>query len=139
MEPLSILTFVLGGIVTGALSKVGENITDRSTDVLKRKLPPGSETAKAIAAGTEIDAEQFIIDVEPIVDDPEIQELLAQLRSLVDENAELKQKLAQAIAQSKTKNTQENHDNAQGYQFNAELKNPTIGGNHTHYHGINPD
>ncbi|MEI6331951.1 MAG: hypothetical protein ACOYN8_03245 [Pseudanabaena sp.] len=107
MEPVSLLVGVAIAIGTGALSKVGENITDGTVNlsrslwsVLTRKAPD-SQTARLIEARQEIDYQQAVIDVEAISDDPDVVKLLDEVRSLLSNNQELAAKVEELAAQAK--------------------------------------
>ena len=113
MEPVSLLVSLVIAIGTGALSKVGENITDGTVNlsrslwsILSRKAPD-SQTARLIEAGKEIDYQQAVIDVEAIADDPDVVKLLDEVRSLLSSNQELAAKveaLQSELSQSKSQN-----------------------------------
>ena len=95
-------------------------------DLLRRKLPQ-SQTLQALAAGTDVDYNQAVIDLEPLVADPEVSELLAEVRSLVAQNRELQAKLDLAMAKIRsTKTIQVNRDRSQGNQFAGNIQNLTI-------------
>ena len=133
MEPISLLLGLAAIVGTGAVNKVGENITDLVSpkvrelfDLLRRKLPQ-SQTLQALAAGTDVDYNQAVIDLEPLVADPEVSELLAEVRSLVAQNRELQAKLDLAMAKIRsTKTIQVNRDRSQGNQFAGNIQNLTI-------------
>ncbi|MFN8748673.1 MAG: hypothetical protein ACK5ZE_13740 [Pseudanabaena sp.] len=113
MEPVSLLVSLVIAIGTGALSKVGENITDGTVNlsrslwsILSRKAPD-SQTARLIETGQEIDYQQAVIDVEAIADDPDVVKLLDEVRSLLASNQELAAKveeLQSELSQSKSQN-----------------------------------
>ena len=113
MEPVSLLVSLVIAIGTGALSKVGENITDGTVNlsrslwsILSRKAPD-SQTARLIETGQEIDYQQAVIDVEAIADDPDVVKLLGEVRSLLASNQELAAKveeLQSELSQSKSQN-----------------------------------
>ena len=144
MDPVSLLLGLAAIVGTGAVNKVGENITDVVSpkvrelfDLLRRKLPR-SQTLQALAAGTDVDYDQAVIEIEPMLADPEVSKLLAEVRSLVAQNQELQAKLDLAIATIRsTKTIQVNRDRSQGYQFAGDVDAKFIGG--THYHGTDPD
>ena len=78
MEPISLLVGLAIAVGTGALSKVGENITDGTVNlswslwsVLSHKAPD-SQTAILIEAGQDLDYQQAVIDVDAIADDPDV-------------------------------------------------------------------
>ena len=111
MEPVSLLVSLVIAIGTGALSKVGENITDGTVNlsrslwsILSRKAPD-SQTARLIEAGKEIDYQQAVIDVEAIADDPDVVKLLDEVRSLLSSNQELAAKVEALQKQSKSGDT----------------------------------
>lgn len=95
-------------IGTGALSKVGENITDgtinlsRSLWSILRHKAPDSQTARLIEAGQEIDYQQVVIDVEAIADDPDVVKLLDEVRSLLSSNQDLAAKVEALATEAKT-------------------------------------
>ena len=144
MEPVSsVIVGLLIIVGTGTLTKVGENITDKTVQLarslwqtLQHKFP-NSQTVKAIQAGKEIDYQQAVIDVKAIASDtsnPDVAKLLDEVRSLLSNNKELALKVEKAVAKNQQKNMQLNRDNSQGYQFNNKVEAPIIGGNHTHNH-----
>jgi hypothetical protein len=104
---------VLAKVGDGAMTKVGENITDgvgnlsqRLWSMLKRKAPD-TDTVKKLVAGQEIDCQQAVIDLEPIANDPDIVKLLDEVRSLLSSNQELAAKveaLRSQLSQSKSQN-----------------------------------
>ena len=107
MEPVSLLVSLAIAIGTGALSKVGENITDGTVNlsrslwsILSRKAPD-SQTARLIEAGKEIDYQQVVIDVEAIADDPDVVKLLDEVRSLLSSNQELAAKVEALVVQAR--------------------------------------
>jgi CHASE2 domain-containing sensor protein len=140
MEPLS-ATFItwaiylapLAGtaIATGFLSKTGENLSDSLLATLQRKFPT-SPTLKLLTAGKAPEFEQAVLDLEPVLADPEVRELLTEMRALMSSNQELAQKLA--VTEKQIRNIQVNKDQSQGYQFNEKVEAQNIGGNHTHHH-----
>jgi hypothetical protein len=108
----SVIVGFLITVGTGALTKVGENITDETVKLaqslwqtLQRKLP-NSQTVKAIRAGQEIDYQQAVIDVEAIADEPDVVKLLDEVRSLLSSNQELAAKVEALAAQVKSENIQ---------------------------------
>jgi hypothetical protein len=79
------IAFLLGLVGTGALTKVGENLLDKFLSLLQRKVP-NTKTVKALEAGEAVDMPQAVIDLKPIaanLDDPEIKQLLEEVRSLL--------------------------------------------------------
>jgi hypothetical protein len=90
MEPLTILIAVAGIVATGALSKIGENITDKAVlksrqlfATIERKLP---ETASALAKVEQqpVDYGQAYLEIREVVQkDIELSQLLQEMRSLV--------------------------------------------------------
>jgi len=109
---VSFVTIIGAGVVAGASGKIGENITDdlaqRLLSFLKRKAG-GTKTVKALEAGQEVDMEQAVIDLQPIavnLDDPEVKQLLEEVRSLLASHQDLAAKVealsSQAMPQSKT-------------------------------------
>jgi hypothetical protein len=104
---------VLAKVGDGAMTKVGENITDGVGNIsqrlwlmLKRKAPD-TDTVKKLDAGQEIDYQQAVIDLEPIANDPDMVKLLDEVRSLLSSNQELAAKveaLRSQLSQSKSEN-----------------------------------
>ena len=140
MEPLSatLITWAIylaplagTAIATGFLGKTGENLNDSLLATLQRKFPT-SPTLKLLTAGKPLEVEQAVIDLEPVLADPEVQELLTEMRALMSSNQELAHKLA--ATEKQIRNTQVNKDQSQGYQFNKEVKAEFLGGTHTHHH-----
>jgi hypothetical protein len=143
MELVTLLLGLAAIVGTGALTKVGENITDAADPkirelfgVVQRKLPH-NKTAKALEAGQEVDYEQAVIDLEPIESDPEVRKLADEVRSLIAQNQALQAKLDAEVAKVREKNLQVNREKSQGYQFNEKVEAKFVGG--THYHGKDPD
>lgn len=143
MEPV---TFVLGLaaiIGTGALTKIGENMTDRSPQAVNklffwmRQRLPQSKMVAALQAGQDVDYQQAVTELEPILTETEGEKLLAEVRSAVEANQELKMQLEKAITKIKSQHLQINRDRSQGYQLNGDVESKFIGG--THYHGVDPD
>ena len=138
MDSISLLLGLAAIVGTGAVNKVGENITDIVSpkvrelfDLLRRKLPQ-SQTLQALAAGTDVDYDRAVIDIEPILADPEVSELLAEVRSLVAQNQELQAKLDLAMAKIGSKKTsQVNRDRSQANQFTGNIQTLTINQNQT--------
>jgi hypothetical protein len=120
-------------VATGFLSKTGENLSDSLLATLQRKFPT-SPTLKLLTAGKPLEVEQAVIDLEPVLADPEVRELLTEMQKLMSSNQELAQKLA--VTEKQIRNTQVNKGKSQGYQFNKEVKAEFLGGtHHHHYHG----
>ena len=138
MDSISLLLGLAAIVGTGAVNKVGENITDLVSpkvrelfDLLRRKLPQ-SQTLQALAAGTDVDYDQAVIEIEPILADPEVSKLLAEVRSLVAQNQELQAKLDLAMAKIGSKKTsQVNRDRSQANQFTGNIQTLTINQNQT--------
>jgi hypothetical protein len=118
-------------IATGFLGKTGENLNDSLLATLQRKFPT-SPTLKLLTAGKPVEVEQAVIDLEPVLADPEVRELLTEMQKLMSSNQELASKLA--ATEKQIRNTQVNKDKAQGYQFTEKVEAQNIGGNHTHHH-----
>jgi hypothetical protein len=118
-------------IATGFLGKTGENLNDSLLATLQRKFPT-SPTLKLLTAGEPVKVEQAVIDLEPVLADPEVRELLTEMRELMSNNQELAAKLA--ATEKQIRNTQINKDQSQGYQFTEKVEAQNIGGNHTHHH-----
>lgn len=146
MELVTLFWGLASIVGTGALTKLGENIFDEASpkfrelvDLIQRKLP-NTTTAKAIAAGQDLDYGQTVIDVEPIEQDPEVVKLAAEVRALIAKNQALQAKLDQEVAKVPAKNLQFIRDQAQVYEFNKTVKAQNIGGNNTYnYYGTKPD
>jgi hypothetical protein len=149
MEPITVVLGLAAIIGTGALTKIGENMTDRSPQAvdklfswLRQRLPQ-SRTVVMLQAGKDVDYQQAVIELEPILAETEGEKLLAEVRSAVEANQELKLQLEKAIAniQSQPQYVQNNHNQAQGIQLNGhgKLEAQNIGGNHNHYYGVKPD
>jgi hypothetical protein len=119
-------------VATGFLSKTGENLNDSLLATLQRKFPT-SPTLKLLTAGKPVEVEQAVIDLEPVLADPEIQALLTEMRALMSSNQELAKKLA--ATEKQICNTQINKDQSQGYLFGDKVEAQNIGGIHHHYHG----
>ena len=105
MEPLSatLITWAIyvaplagTAIATGFLGKTGESLNDSLLATLQRKFPT-SPTLKLLTAGKPVEVEQAVIDLEPVLADPEIQALLTEMRALMSSNQELAKKLAGAF------------------------------------------
>ena len=118
-------------IATGFLGKTGENLSDSLLATLQRKFPT-SPTLKLLTAGKPVEVEQAVIDLEPVLADPEVRALLTEMQKLMSSNQELAAKLA--ATEKQIRNTQINKDKAQGYQFTEKVEAQNIGGNHTHHH-----
>ena len=140
MEPLSatLITWAIylaplagTAIATGFLGKTGENLNDSLLATLQRKFPT-SPTLKLLTAGKPLEVEQAVIDLEPVLADPEVRALLTEMRELMSRNQELATKLA--ATEKQIRNTQVNRDQSQGFQFNKEVEAQNIGGNYTHHH-----
>jgi hypothetical protein len=151
MELVTVVLALAAIIGTGALTKIGENMTDQSPQAvdklfswLRQRLPQ-SKTMAALQAGKDVDYQQAVIELEPILTEGEGAELLAEVRSAVEANQELKLQLEKVIAniQSQPQYVQNNHNQAQGIQINVngngKLEAQNIGGNHNHYYGVKPD
>lgn len=140
MEPLSatLITWAIylsplagTAIATGFLGKTGENLNDSLLATLQRKFPT-SPILKLLTAGKPLEVEQAVIDLEPVLADPEIRELLTEMQKLMSSNQELAAKLA--ATEKQIRNTQINKDQSQGYQFNEKVDAKFLGGTHNHYY-----
>jgi hypothetical protein len=118
-------------IATGFLGKTGENLNDSLLATLQRKFPT-SPTLKLLTAGKAVEVEQAVIDLEPVLADPEVRELLTEMQKLMSSNQELAQKLA--ATEKQIRNTQVNKDQSQGYLFGGKVEAQNIGGTHNHYY-----
>ena len=142
MEPVTLLWSLAkiagSGMLTRAAGNTFEAISPKIQElfgVIQSKLP-GSKTAKALAAGQDLDYQQTIIDVEPIESDPEVIKLAAEIRSLIAQNQQLQAKLDAEAAKIRAKNIQVNRSPG-NVQFNDKVSAKFVGG--VHYHGIEPD
>ena len=92
MEPVSLLLGLAAIVGTGALAKIGENITNVATkrlfDFFKRKAP-NSQTVQLLEAGKPIDYGQAYLELEPISQEPEAIALLEAVKVQVEANPEL--------------------------------------------------
>jgi capsid protein len=149
MEPVTVVLGLAAIIGTGALTKIGENMTDRSPQAvnklfswMKQRLPQ-SKMVAALQAGQEVDYQQAVMELEQILAETEGEKLLAEVRSAVEANRGLQVQLEKAIdkIQSQPQYVQNNHNQAQGIQINGhgKLEAQNIGGNHNHYYGVKPD
>jgi len=116
-------------IATGFLGKTGENLNDSLLATLQRKFST-SPALKLLTAGKPVEVEQAVIDLEPVLADPEVRALLTEMQKLMSSNQELAQKLA--ATEKQIRNTQINKDQSQGYQFNEKVKAQYVGGIHYH-------
>lgn len=105
MEPIILATAVLTGISAGILSKIGESVFDRLVQLVQKRLPE-SKTVKQLAVGETVDYKQAVIDLEPIVQNLEFQQLLEEIRSLLASNQELKAKVEALLPKAKGENIQ---------------------------------
>ncbi|MEI6064227.1 MAG: hypothetical protein WCQ26_06515 [Pseudanabaena sp. ELA748] len=128
MEPVSLLVGLAIAVGTGALSKVGENITDGTVNlsrslwsVLSHKAPD-SQTARLIEAGQDLDYQQAVIDVEAIADEPDVVKLLEQMRSLLSSNQQLAAKVEELAAQAKDENIQVAAKDFEADELEAEVE-----------------
>jgi hypothetical protein len=96
MEPVTLLLGLAAIVGTGALTKVGENITDAATqrflDFLKRKAPD-SATVQLLEAGESIDYGKAYLELKPISQEPEAIALLEAVKLEVEANPELAAKV----------------------------------------------
>ncbi len=143
MEPLSatLITWAIylaplagTAIATGFLGKTGENLNDSLLATLQRKFPT-SPTLKLLTAGKPLEVEQAVIDLEPVLADPEVQELLTEMRALMSSNQELAAKLA--ATEKQIQNTQVNKDQSKGIQFNERVEAQHIGDIINNYYDSN--
>lgn len=118
-------------IITSFLGRTGENLNDSLLAILQRKFPT-SPTLKLLTAGKAPEVEQAVLDLEPVLADPEVRELLTEMQKLMSSNQELTAKLA--ATEKQIRNTQVNKDQSQGYQFTEKIEAQNIGGTHTHHH-----
>ena len=130
MEPITLLLAILGVYGSGIIAKAGEDSFDATRQLVKRKLT-GTSTGKALKEGKDPDPRQAVIDVEAIAQDPEIEQLLKQIQTLLSKNEALKKQLESAQKRLR-KTIQINNDQAQGYQFNDNVETQSIGGIHYH-------
>jgi hypothetical protein len=96
MEPMTLLLGLAAIVGTGALAKVGENITDEATKhffhFLKRKAP-NSLTVKLLEAEQPIDYGKAYLELELISQDPEAIEFLAAIQVQIEADPELAAKV----------------------------------------------
>ncbi|MDJ0659176.1 MAG: hypothetical protein QNJ42_06755 [Crocosphaera sp.] len=130
MDATTLLLAVLGIYGTGIATKAGHETFETIRQLVKHKLT-GTSTGKALNEGEDPDPCQAVIDVEAIAQDPEIEQLLQQIKRLLSQNEELKQQIESAQKRLQ-KNIQINKDNSQEYQFNDKVKAQSIGGIHYH-------
>ena len=123
-------------IATGFLGKTGENLNDSLLATLQRKFPT-SPTLKLLTAGKPVEVEQAVIDLEPVLADPEVRELLTEMQKLMSSNQELAQKLA--ATEKQIRNTQINKDQSKGNQFNEKVEVKHIGDITNNYYGTNKE
>ena len=139
MELVTVALGLATIVGTGALAKVGENMTDRTPQAVTNFLSwlahklPHSKAIPALRDGKDIDYNEAAIELEPILKDPEVKRLLEAARSAVEENEELKAKLEEAITKIQPRITQINRDHSQGNQFNGNVTAGVMGGNNTIY------
>ena len=145
MEPLSatLITWAIylaplagTAIATGFLGKTGENLSDSLLATLQRKFPT-SPTLKLLTAGKPVEVEQAVIDLEPVLADPEVRALLTEMQKLMSSNQELAAKLA--ATEKKIRNTQVNKDQSKGNQFNEKVEVKHIGDITNNYYGTNKE
>ncbi len=123
-------------IVTGFLGKNGENLNDSFLATLQRKFP-ASPTLKLLSAGKAPELEQAVLDLEPVLADPEIRALLTEMRGVMSSNQELAAKVA--TTEKQIRNIQINKDQSQGNQFNEKVEAHNIGGIHYHHYHSDPN
>jgi hypothetical protein len=90
-------------VATGFLSKTGENLSDSLLATLQRKFPT-SPTLNLLTAGKPVEVEQAVIDLEPVLADPEVRALLTEMHKLMSSSQELAVKLA--ATEKQIRNTQ---------------------------------
>jgi hypothetical protein len=108
MELVALVWGLAQFVVTGALTKIGENLLDAASPrvrelygALLKKLPE-SHTAREIEAGKALDYDRLIIDVQAIEQDPEVIKLAAEIRSLVAQNQSLQSQLDAEVKKIRT-------------------------------------
>jgi hypothetical protein len=108
MEPVTVVLGLAAIIGTGALTKIGENITDKLTqhvknyrEFLKRKAP-NSNTVKALEAGGSIDYGQAHQELESVAKDAEAIELVAAIQAELVANPKLKEWIEQELNQKQS-------------------------------------
>jgi DUF1680 family protein len=124
----------------GALKEIGKSAVDaviKRTFTLFKNKAPNSATAHSIEARQPIDEQQAYSELQSVIQDPEVIQSLAEVRSLIAQNQELQAKLDAELAKIRTRNIQVNRDRSQGYQFNEKVEAKFVGG--SHYHGADPD
>ena len=86
MEPLSatLITWAIyvaplagTAIATGFLGKTGESLNDSLLATLQRNFPT-SPTLKLLTAGKPLEVEQAVLDLEPVLADPEVRALYSK-------------------------------------------------------------
>ncbi len=125
---MSLLLGLSQMVGAGAITKVGENMTDatitkaRSISLELLQRFPNSPILQSIAAGQEI------VDVEAITQEPESEELLEQLQILLANNKDLATKLEALAAQTKAENIQVAAKNFEAEELDAEVIQEEISG-----------
>jgi hypothetical protein len=96
MEPITLLLGLAAIVGTGALAKVGENITDEATKrffhFLTRKAP-NSSTVKLLEAQQPIDYGKAYLELELISQDPEAIKFLTAIQVQIYADPELASKV----------------------------------------------
>ncbi|AFY45314.1 hypothetical protein [Nostoc sp. PCC 7107] len=130
-----IITILLQGLTiisTGALSKVGENITDHTANLAKSfvallsRKSPDSQTENLLTTGQKIDYQQAVIDLEPIVSDPadpEVVKLLEEIRTFLsnDRKPVAVVDLYELMTQSNSQNIQVGAKDLEAEELDAEV------------------
>jgi hypothetical protein len=108
MEPVTVVLGLAAIIGTGALTKIGENITDKLTqhvenyrEFLKRKAP-NSNTVKALESGGSIDYGQAHQELESVAKDTEAIDLVAAIQAELAANPKLKEWIEQELNQKQS-------------------------------------
>jgi hypothetical protein len=111
MEPVTVVLGLAAIIGTGALTKIGENITDKLIqyvknyrEFLKRKAP-NSKTVKALEAGGSIDYGQAHQELESVAKDAEAIELVAAIQDELVANPKLVEWIEQELNQKQSQLT----------------------------------
>ncbi|MBD2179411.1 hypothetical protein H6F42_21060 [Pseudanabaena sp. FACHB-1998] len=107
MDPLTILMAIAGLVTSGALTKVGENVTDsfvtfivKSKHLLDEIQKKSPSTAIAIQNANQqpLDYGQAYIDIETVSkNDQDMKKLLQEMRELIESNETIAKEVEQEI------------------------------------------
>lgn len=137
MEPLTILIAVAGIVATGALSKIGENITDKAMlkskqlfSTIEKKLP-GTARALVKTEQQPIDYGQAYLELQEVAQkDTELSQLLEEMKLLVLADPKLAEWVEEELNKSNSQLTA-TVENWQG--INIKGGTNTITGNTFHF------